>query len=266
MYSCSVLHCIARSCAGERSRDARDAELDGPGIELVEIRPLGGNPPLVAERAEFRVRTVIVQKARENLRDHLLPARIRVLGERPLQRRLVGVDEALAHLLRRLPSAVGHAGRAVDVLDVLLDELAAVGAERGIEELDGRDTVEVGRAARLAHAVEHPHDMMLAGDDVLGRQVTQPRRHGPRGYERVGVVLGRGSQESKHVRRQAHSVARATGLPGATEAEMDARVILRRHTGLRLPHSCSLFIYSSVRTDGQKTEGVGYNCTSARVA
>ena len=61
--------------------------------------------------------------------------------------------------------------------------------------------MEVGRPARLAHAVEDPHHVVLAGDDVLGRQVTQPGGDRSRGDERVGVVLGLRSQESKHGRR-----------------------------------------------------------------
>ena len=150
------------------------------------------------ERAELGVGAVEVKQAREELRDERFPARIRALGQRPLQRRLVRVDEALAHFLRRLPSAVGHPGGTVDVLHVLLHELAAVGAQRGVQELDGGDAVVVDRPGRLAHAVEDAHDLMLTRDDVLGRQVPQPGGDGSGGHQRIGVVFGRRGQESKH--------------------------------------------------------------------
>ena len=154
------------------------------------------------ERAELGIGAVIVEQAREKLRNERLPARIRDLGQRALQRRLVGVDEALAHLLRRLPAAVGDPRGTVDVLHVLLHELAAVGAQRGVQELDGGDAVVVHRPARLAHAVEDPHDLMLTRDDVLGRQVPQPGGDGSSGHQRIGVVFGRRGQESKHDLRQ----------------------------------------------------------------
>ena len=66
----------ARPGAGERDQHAGDAELDGAGIELVEVRPLRGNPALVPERTELGIGAVIVEQAREKLRNDRLPARI----------------------------------------------------------------------------------------------------------------------------------------------------------------------------------------------
>src|SRR5204862_4836626 len=124
--------------------------------------PLGRDPPLVPERTELRVGAVIVKKARKKLGDDRLPARIGGVGQSPLERRLVGVDEALAHLLRRLPAAVGDAGGAVEIFGVLLDELPAIGAQRGIEKLDRGDAIVVYGSRRLPHAVEYAHHLVLA--------------------------------------------------------------------------------------------------------
>jgi hypothetical protein len=146
-----------------------------------------------------------MEQAGENLRDHRFPARIRALDQRLFERGLVCVDEALAHLLRRLPAAIGHTGGTVDVLDILLDELAAVRAQGGVQELDGCDAIEIGRSSRLSHAVEDAHDLVLPGDDVLGRQVTQPGGDRACGHERVGFVLGLRRQEAKHGRREFRS-------------------------------------------------------------
>ena len=198
----------ARSRARESDRDTRDAELDGARIELVQIRPFGGNPALVPEHAQLRVGAVVMEQPREKQRDHRFPARIRAFGQRPFERRLVRVDEALAHLLRRLPAAVGDARGAVDVLDVLLDELAAVRAQGRVEELDGGDAIEVDRPARLAHAVEDAHDLVLAGDDVLGRQVPQPGGDGL-----VGTPADRRRPWSAESGSQTWSAASPFGSP-----------------------------------------------------
>jgi hypothetical protein len=175
----------------------------------------------MAERAKLRVGAVIVEQAGEKLRDDGLPARVRRLAERALERRLVRVHEPLAHLLRRLPPAVGDSRRAVEVLDVLLHELAAIRAQRRVQELNGGDTVVVHRARRLPHAVEDPHDLVLSCDDVLGRQVPQPGRDGTSRNQRIGVVLGRGGQESKHVRSSGFAVAAGVVASGVSSGSFN---------------------------------------------
>ena len=65
-------------------------------------------------------------------------------------------------------------GARVVVLDVLLDQLAAVGAERGVEELDRLHARGIDRPARLAHRVERAHHVLLAADDVERGQLAQP--------------------------------------------------------------------------------------------
>ena len=115
----------------------------------VQLDPFGRNPSLVLEHAQLGVGAVEMDQSHEHQRQHRLPARVVRLRHRALERRLIGKRERLAHLPQRLPDAIGELGRALDVLDVLLDQLAAIGAERGVDELDGVDAVQVDRRAAL---------------------------------------------------------------------------------------------------------------------
>ena len=83
------------------------------------------------------------------------------------------------------------------------------------------------------------------------------------GHQRIGVVLGRRSQESKHGLRHAHTVTRATGTPGARGT------VKRRGSSCAAPQDCvscdrSPLIYSSLPLPREKTPGLGYN-SAARV-
>ena len=61
-------------------------------------------------------------------------------------------------------------GAAVGVLDVLLDELAPIGAQRGIEEQHRLDARRIDGLARLAQHLEGAEHELLPADDVLHGQ------------------------------------------------------------------------------------------------
>ena len=99
--------------------------------------------------------------------------------ERGRERRVVRGDELLRDLVRRLPEAVGESGRAAQVLEVPLDQAPAVDLERGVEEQDRGDPVEVVRRARVPQAGECLDDVRLPADDVERRQAAEPLRRRP---------------------------------------------------------------------------------------
>ena len=209
-YSCSTVHCVAfgpRAVRARRRRARRRARTRAGRCGASSIH-LAGNPALEAEHAQLGVGAVVVDEAREEQRRQRLPARVARLPQRFLERRLVRVHEALRQVVDRLPDALGELGRAVVVLDVLLDELAAVGAERGVEELDRLHAREVDRPARLAHRVEGAHHVLLATDDIERRQLAQPAGHGLRRGQRIGDFLGSGCQKSEHDASHCTSAAR----------------------------------------------------------
>jgi hypothetical protein len=183
-----------------RRRDAVDAELGRAQECAVHVGPFRRDPALVAEHAELRVGARVMRVAREQQRHERLPARVVRLRQRLLERAVVRDHEALRELVDRLPQPVGELRPRLGVLDVLLDELAAVGAERGVEELDRLYTHRVDRTARLAHHLERAHHVLLAPDHVERGQLPQPLRHRLRVGERVGRFLARG-QEFEHARR-----------------------------------------------------------------
>jgi hypothetical protein len=94
-------------------------------------------------------------------------------------------------------ASIGELGRAFGVLDVLLDELATVGAQRRVDELDRSHAVEIHRELGLAHGIERLDDVLLAADHVERRQLPQPRRGALRALQRVGRVGLRG-KKSEH--------------------------------------------------------------------
>ena len=149
------------------------------------------------------------------------------------------------------------ARRGVDVLDVLLDQLPAVRAQRGIEELDRGDAVEVDVPARLAHPVERSHHVLLAPDHVERRQLAQPAGRRFRRQERIGMipcllgqeirtwlsVLERSRNGAKHRRTRVRDANRSA--PRATIATI---------------------FYSPIRSAAQKCASVGYNRASRKIA
>lgn len=112
-----------------------------------------------------------MNEAREQQRQNRLPARILRLRQRLLQQRLIDVGEALRHFMRGLPDALGQPGGALGVFHILLEQLAPVGPQRSVEILDRGNTVQVEVLARLPHALECPHDVLLPADDVQRRQL-----------------------------------------------------------------------------------------------
>jgi hypothetical protein len=155
-----------RPAAADRDGHPVRAELHRAHVELVEVQPLRRNPALEAEDTQLRVGSVVVDEPREQPRHDRLEPRVVGLDEHVLERRLVRGNEPLAELLQCEPQALGELRRGLDVLDVLLGELAAVRAERRIEELDGGDAVQVGTLARALHPVEGAHHVLLAADHV----------------------------------------------------------------------------------------------------
>ena len=196
----------------ERHRDALDAELAGAQERAVQLHPFRRDPALVARDAQLGVGAVIVDEAREQQRQHRLPARIGLLLDRLVEHDLVGEDEALRQVEQRLPDAHRELRAGVDVLDVLLGELAAVGAERGIEELDRARAPEIDRRARLAHRLERAHHVLLAPDHVERRQLAQPGRRGFRRHQRIGDFLARGCEETEHSEPVASALRAARGM------------------------------------------------------
>jgi hypothetical protein len=84
------------------------------------------------------------------------------------------------------------------VLDVLLGQLAAIRAQRGIEVFDRLHARDVARFARRAHRVERAHDLLLAADDIERGQLPQPRCRDLGRDQRIGGFLGSGVQKSEH--------------------------------------------------------------------
>ena len=198
-YSCSTVHCVALGPAfASTVVHAVDAQLRRAQVRAMQFHPLRRDPALEPEHAELGVRAVVVDEPREQQRRQRLPAGVVALPQRLLERGLVRVDESLREVVDRLPDALGELGGGVVVLDVLLDELAAIGAQRGVEEFERLHAPEIDRLARLAHRVERAHHVLLAADDVERRQLAQPARDGLRGQQRVRDFLGAGCQKAEH--------------------------------------------------------------------
>ena len=102
------------------------------------------------------------------------PARVVGLMHRGLESGLVRQRERLAHLPQSLPDSIRQLGRALGIFDVLLDQLAPVGAQRRIDKLDGVDAVQIRGALHLAHGVETGDDLLLPADHVQRWKLTQP--------------------------------------------------------------------------------------------
>src|SRR4030095_13274173 len=128
----------------------------------MELDPLGGNPALEAENAQLGVGAEIVREAREEHRQKLLPARAPGLREGLLERVLIDTEIALREIERGLPDALRELCAAIGILDVLVAELPASGAERAIEEEHCLDARRVDRLARLPEHVERAEPELLA--------------------------------------------------------------------------------------------------------
>ncbi|MGH8852570.1 MAG: hypothetical protein ACREYD_16405 [Casimicrobiaceae bacterium] len=111
---------------------------------------------------------------------------------------MIGKRERLAHLPQCLPDATGELGRVLDVLDVLLDQLPPIGAQRGVDEFDGGDAAQVDRPRRPAQGLEGADHVLLPPDDVERGQLPQPRRRRFGALQRIARVLAQRSQKSKH--------------------------------------------------------------------
>ncbi len=91
-----------------------------------------------------------------------------------LERGVVSIDEALREVEDCLPDPFRKLAVGIDILDVLLDQLATVGTQRGVQVLDRLHARKVDLPARLPHAVERAHDLLLAPDDIEQRKLAQP--------------------------------------------------------------------------------------------
>ena len=163
--------------------------LAGAKIGLVQLDPFRRDPALVLEHPKLGIGTLEMHEAHEQQRQRCPPACIAGLGQRALERLLVCHGEALAHLPQRLPDPLSQLRRAFDILDVLLDQLTAIGAKRRIEELDRADAIQVDRALQSAQRVERLDHMLLPSDHVERRQLTQPCAGRLRALQRIADVL-----------------------------------------------------------------------------
>ena len=89
-----------------------------------------------------------------------------------------------------MPDSVGELGRALRVLDVLLDQLPAVCAERRIDEFDGSDAIQIDSVLALPHAVECADHVLLPSDHVERRQLPQPCGSALGVLQGIGRVFG----------------------------------------------------------------------------
>jgi len=97
-----------------------------------------------------------------------------------------------------LPDSVGKLGRALRVLDVLLDQLPAVGAERRIDKFDRSNAIQLYGLLFLPHTVERADHVLLPPDHVERRQLPQPRCSALGVLQGIGRVFGLRGQESEH--------------------------------------------------------------------
>jgi len=156
----------------------------------MQLDPLRGNPALVFEDAQLGIGPVEMDQPHEEQRQRDFPSRVRRLCQRSRERRLICMRKRLAHLPECLPDALGELGRAFGVLDVLLDQLAAIGAERSIDEFDRGDAVHVERMLAVADAIEGTDDVLLPPYHVECRKFAQPSGGGLRVLQRISRVPG----------------------------------------------------------------------------
>lgn len=119
--------------------------------------------------------------------------------QRRLERGLVGEDEALRQVVDGLPDAIRELRAGGVVLDVLLDELAPIGAERRVEILHGVGARGIDRTSRLPHGIERTHHVLLTADDIERGQLPQPSGRDARRYERIRELASAGCQKPEHV-------------------------------------------------------------------
>ncbi len=184
--------------AAERRRHAFDAELARAHERAVQLDPLRGNPALVPAHAELRVGAVVMNEPREKSGHVRFPPAERRRRQRSFEHVLVGGDEALRQVEARLPDAIRHFRGGLEALDVLPEQLAPVGAERGIRVLQRLRARKVHRSTRLAQAFERAHDVFLARDDIEGGQVAQPHARRLGGDDRVARVANARVQKAEH--------------------------------------------------------------------
>ena len=163
----------------------------------MQLDPFGRDPALVLEHPELRVGAVEVNEPDEKQRQNRFPARVGSGRQRPFQRRLINEHERLSQLPEGLPDAVGELWRSFGVFHVLLDQLAPVGTQSGINELDGAHAVQVHAQLAVAHGVERADHVLLPADHVERGQFPQPRCRALRALQRI-CGIGLRSKEAEH--------------------------------------------------------------------
>jgi hypothetical protein len=131
----------------------------------------------------------------------------------------------------------------------LLDELPAIRTQRGVEELDRGDAIQVGGLARLPHAIERAHHVLLAPDHVERGQLTQPPGRRFRRQQRVGMVPRLLGQKSEHC--SACNACERKTMTHRRTAQFKRSVEPRFRDGV--------LIYSPIPPAAQKRADVGYN-------
>ena len=185
-------------CRGwERHCLAVALQLAGAQVGLVQLDPFGRDPALVLEHPELRVGAMEVNEPDEKQRQNRFPARVGSGRQRPFQRRLINEHERLSQLPEGLPDAVGELWRSFGVFHVLLDQLAPVGTQSGIDELDGAHAVQVHAQLAVAHGIERADHVLLPADHVERRQFPQPRCRALRALQRI-CGIGLRSKEAVH--------------------------------------------------------------------
>ena len=121
---------------------------------------------LVLADAKLRVGAVVMDEPREQDRNLRLPAPEGRRRQRSFEDVLVSGDETLRQIEARLPDPLRHLRLRFEALDVLLEQLAAIGAERRIDVLQCMGAGEVDWTPRLPHPLERPEHELLARDDI----------------------------------------------------------------------------------------------------
>jgi hypothetical protein len=188
----------AAVASAERRGDAFHAEFACPHERAMQLDPLRRNPVLVPAHAQLRIGAVVMDEPREEDRHVRFPASEARRRERVFEHVLIRRDEALRKVQARLPDPLGHLWRGLEAFDVLLEQLAAVGAERCVGVLQCLRACKVHRTPRLAQSLECPQHQLLPRDNVERRQIVQPGRGGLRRHERVAGIPHTRVQESEH--------------------------------------------------------------------
>jgi hypothetical protein len=160
---------VTRFSGDHRDRHTLDAELDRLLIKPMKLQPFPRNPSLVAKDPQLCVGPVKMDQPREQLRQYALPLRNFHRRQRLIERIFVDADEALADVVGGGPDAFGECRRTGGVVGVLLLQLAAIRAKRGIQPFDRRKALEIDALAGSTHRVEGAYHLLLAADDIVRR-------------------------------------------------------------------------------------------------